>query len=66
MTFKKCSIQGKLYGYVMDSNGNEIQDPNKLESIELNDQDKDFVWYDKTLLDDIEKDDENVHKFFTL
>ncbi|CAF1217869.1 unnamed protein product [Adineta steineri] len=66
MTFKKCSIQGKLYGYVMDNNGNEIQDPNKLESIELNDQDKDFVWYDKTLLDDIEKDDENVHKFFTL
>lgn len=27
MTFKKCSIRGKLYGYVMDENGTEIQDP---------------------------------------
>jgi hypothetical protein len=27
MTFKKCSIRGKLYGYVMDENGSEIQDP---------------------------------------
>jgi hypothetical protein len=27
MTFKKCSIRGKIYGYVMDENGNEIQDP---------------------------------------
>ena len=27
MTFKKCSIRGKLYGYVMDQNGTEIQDP---------------------------------------
>jgi hypothetical protein len=27
MTFKKCSIRGKLYGYVIDENGSEIQDP---------------------------------------
>jgi len=26
MTFKKCSIRGKLYGYVIDENGNEIED----------------------------------------
>ena len=26
MTFNKCSIRGKLYGYVIDENGNEIQD----------------------------------------
>jgi len=27
MTFNKCSIRGKLYGYIMDEAGNEIQDP---------------------------------------
>jgi len=27
MTFNKCSIRGKLYGYVTDEAGNEIQDP---------------------------------------
>ena len=27
MTFNKCSVRGKLYGYVMDEAGNEIQDP---------------------------------------
>jgi len=27
MTFKKCSIRGKVYGYVFDENGTEIQDP---------------------------------------
>ncbi len=26
MTFKNCSIRGKLYGYVMDEAGNEIHD----------------------------------------
>jgi len=26
MTFNKCSIRGKLYGYVNDEAGNEIQD----------------------------------------
>lgn len=27
MTFNKCSIRGKLYGYVTDQDGNEIHDP---------------------------------------
>jgi hypothetical protein len=27
MTFNKCSVRGKLYGYVNDEAGNEIQDP---------------------------------------
>ncbi len=26
MTFNKCSIRGKLYGYVADEAGNDIQD----------------------------------------
>ncbi|CAF3737708.1 unnamed protein product [Rotaria sordida] len=65
MTFKKCSIGGKLYGYVMDQNGNEIQDINKLEAIQLDEQDQDFIWYDKTLLDAIRHNDEDVNQFFT-
>ncbi len=27
MTFNKCSIRGKIYGYVFDEAGNEVQDP---------------------------------------
>lgn len=27
MTFDKCSIKGKLYGYVIDEAGNEVSDP---------------------------------------
>lgn len=27
MTFRKCSIRGKTYGYVYDEHGTEIQDP---------------------------------------
>ncbi|CAF0838805.1 unnamed protein product [Rotaria sp. Silwood1] len=65
MTFKKCSIGGKLYGYVMDDNGNEIQDIKKLEPIQFDEQDQEFVWYDKTLLDAIRNNDENVNHFFT-
>ena len=26
MTFKRCSVKGKLYGYVMNEQGNEIED----------------------------------------
>ena len=27
MTFNKCSIRGKLYGYVTDDAGNDVNDP---------------------------------------
>lgn len=27
MTFNKCSIRGKLYGYATDKAGNDITDP---------------------------------------
>jgi len=37
-----------------------------LKSIELIDQDKDFVWYDQNLLNEIENNNEDVNKFFTL
>jgi len=68
MTFRKCSINGKIYGSVLDENGNEIQDPTvkqfvfsfffliffsfkkkrkKLEAIELQNENEDFVWFDQ-------------------
>ncbi|CAF0944064.1 unnamed protein product [Rotaria sordida] len=65
MTFKKCSIRGQLYGYVLDEAGNEIQDLEKLKSIEFAEQNKEFVWYDQKLIDDIKHDDRNVHNFFS-
>lgn len=27
MTFNKCSIRGKLYGYITDEAGNDVTDP---------------------------------------
>ncbi|CAF1236658.1 unnamed protein product [Rotaria sordida] len=66
MTFNKCSIRGKLYGYVIDEAGNEIQDLEKLKPIEFQEKNNDFEWYDKKLLDAIEQNDKDVYNFFTL
>jgi magnesium-transporting ATPase (P-type) len=58
MTFKKCSIRGKLYGDVMNENVGEIQ---------FAEQDSNFIWYDKTLIDAIDRnDDEDIKHFFTV
>jgi phospholipid-translocating ATPase len=68
MTFNKCSIRGKLYGYAIDNEtGHEVQDIEKLTPIKFKEQDEDFVWYDQTLIDTINRgDDDDVNNFFTL
>ncbi|CAF0870465.1 unnamed protein product [Adineta ricciae] len=66
MTFNKCSIKGKVYGYVTDEAGNEVQDPEKLKPIQFDEKDDDFEWYDHKLIDAIKKGDKDVHTFFTL
>ncbi len=67
MTFNKCSIRGKLYGYVIDENGHEVQDIEKLAAIKFKEQDEDFVWYDQTLIDTINGgNDDDANNFFTL
>ncbi|CAF2372959.1 unnamed protein product [Rotaria sp. Silwood2] len=66
MTFNKCSVRGKLYGYVNDEAGNEVQDFEKLKPIDFEEKDEDFQWYDQKLLDDIKKNDKDVNNFFTL
>ncbi|UJR34869.1 hypothetical protein I4U23_027647 [Adineta vaga] len=66
MTFKKCSIAGQLYGYVYDLNGNEIEDINKLKFIKLNEDEKDFLWYDQKLIDEIDQNNEDIQRFFKI
>ncbi|CAF0849960.1 unnamed protein product [Rotaria sordida] len=66
MTFNKCSIRGKLYGYATDEAGNEIQDSEKLKSIEFEEKDEEFRWYDEKLIDAIKNNEEDEHNFFTL
>jgi phospholipid-translocating ATPase len=57
MTFKKCSIRGQLYGDII----------NELETIKFVEQDRHFVWYDRTLIDAIEKnEDDDINNFLTL
>ena len=53
MTFKKCSIRGKLYGETSDGDRGVI--------------DNDFIWSDRTLIDDLARnDDETMDHFFSL
>ncbi|CAF4471278.1 unnamed protein product [Rotaria sp. Silwood2] len=65
MTFNKCSIREKLYDYVTDEAGNEIQDTEKLKAIEFDEKEKDdyFQWYNQILLDAIKNNDKD--KFVT-
>ncbi|UJR10795.1 hypothetical protein I4U23_014983 [Adineta vaga] len=59
MTFKKCSIRGKLYGDVIDENRDKTTN--------LTRHDSNFVWNDQTLIDAIEKNqDEDINHFLTL
>jgi len=61
MTFKKCSIRGKLYGDIMNENVDRSR------GIEFAEQDSNFIWYDKTLIDAIDRnDDEDIKHFFTV
>ena len=59
MTFKKCSIRGQFYG--------DTPYENPSSRIKFEEQDGDFVWYDRTLVDAIgKKNDEYVEHFFHL
>ncbi|UJR17025.1 hypothetical protein I4U23_003923 [Adineta vaga] len=66
MTFKKCSIRGKLYGYILNEAGDEIHNIENLKAVELHDNNYDVQWYDTKLLDAIENNDEDVKNFFIL
>ncbi|CAF1398670.1 unnamed protein product [Adineta steineri] len=66
MTFNKCSVRGKLYGYVTDEAGNESQEADKSKQLEFEEKEEDFEWYDQKLIDAIKNGDEDVNNFFTL
>jgi len=67
MTFKKCSIRGKLYGDIIKENRQDKRTTNKSEVIKIIGQDNHFVWYDRTLIDAIEKnEDDDINHFFNL
>ncbi|CAF0853814.1 unnamed protein product [Adineta steineri] len=60
MTFKKCSIRGKLYGDIINENRHNTRITTELEN-------NNFIWYDQILIDAIENNDNNeINHFFTL
>lgn len=62
MTFNKCSINGKLYGYVYDSMNNEIEITDNTPSLDFSFNhysEPQFKFYDQTLLDAINANDEH-------
>ena len=69
MTFNKCSINGQLFGYLYDAQNHEIEITNKIESIDFSWNpyfEKGFKFYDKKLIDEINSNNENCDRFFTL
>lgn len=69
MTFNKCSINGKLYGYLYDAQGNEIEIGGHTPSVDFSANpfyEPQFRFYDSTLLEAIEARDEHECRFFTL
>lgn len=67
MTFSKCSVRGQLYGYVIDQAGHEVKDVQQLPVVNFEELDADFVWHDQTLIDAINRGNDNdVNNFFML
>ena len=69
MTFNKCSINGQLYGYVLDANKNEIEITDETKPLDFSWNkyaEKSFKFYDQSLCDAIDNGDEHCSRFFTL
>ncbi|XP_055944168.1 phospholipid-transporting ATPase ID-like [Argiope bruennichi] len=70
MTFNKCSINGKMYGDVIDVATGEpivITEDTKTVDLSFNPMhEAKFKFYDDTLLEDIRKGDSQVFEFFRL
>ncbi|XP_065672695.1 phospholipid-transporting ATPase ID isoform X3 [Hydra vulgaris] len=64
MEFKECSINGKMYGHVENSNGSSLD---KVDGIDFSFNkyaDLSFQFYDQSLIDEIKKKDEHCMEFF--
>jgi len=71
MTFNKCSIKGKVYGNVPESqqggaSSETDEEPTRVDFSDNPMAEPDFKFYDKSLLDDVKRGDPNVHEFFRL
>lgn len=68
MTFNKASIQGKLYGEIVDPNtGDPLEITEDMIPVDFSsnvDYEPNFKFYDKTLLDDVKKEDPHVESYF--
>ncbi|XP_058158033.1 phospholipid-transporting ATPase FetA-like [Dasypus novemcinctus] len=67
MIFKKCSINGNLYGAPHNPNGQNVEDSKKIEKVDFSYNklaDPKFSFYDKTLVEAVKKGDYWVHLFF--
>ena len=65
MTFKKCSIRGKLYGETLDGDRGDDETIPRSEGNSLHGND--FQWSDRRLIDDLARnDDETMEHFFSL
>uniref|UniRef100_A0A8D1Z7X5 Phospholipid-transporting ATPase n=1 Tax=Sus scrofa TaxID=9823 RepID=A0A8D1Z7X5_PIG len=66
MTFKKCSINGKIYGEVHDDQGQEIGMTKKKEAVGFSvdpQADRTFQFLDHHLMESIKLGDPKVHEF---
>lgn len=70
MTFNKCSIDGISYGDVIDKHTGEvveITDSTPPLDFSFNrNYEPDFKFYDRTLLDAVQRNDRSCHEFFRL
>jgi len=70
MVFNKCSINGRVYGEVIDEISGEIlENGEDLDYIDLSENryyEESFRFYDQKLLDDVRSAKEDVHEFFRL
>ncbi|XP_074604533.1 ATPase phospholipid transporting 8B [Brevipalpus obovatus] len=70
MTFNKCSINGQLYGEVIDQDSGEILEISPdMAHIDLSDNpyyEPSFKFYDQKLLNDVSTGNQDVHEFFRL
>ncbi|RUS90719.1 hypothetical protein EGW08_001523 [Elysia chlorotica] len=69
MTFNKCSINGRSFGDPVDAEGNVIEITERTRRVDLSwnpYSEKDFEFFDSSLIDEIQNDSPLTKLFFTL
>ncbi|XP_015261024.1 PREDICTED: phospholipid-transporting ATPase ID-like, partial [Gekko japonicus] len=69
MVFNKCSIDGKSYGVIYDSEGHRVEATESTQKVDFSYNplsDSKFSFYDASLVESVKRDDPPTHKFFRL